>query len=385
MSELITRWKHSFIGNYGTPDIQIVSGSGVYVKDSNNKKYLDLVSGIAVSSLGHSHPAVVKAIKVQSKKLIHTSNLYINEPSLKLAEKLQSLSKRKSRIFFCNSGAEANEAALKITRLNKSGLALSLENSFHGRTFGALSLTGQKAKQAGFEPLVPGIEFLQANQKNQLANFQENEVSSLFFEPIQGEGGVVDLDFDFLESLKVFTKEKNAYLVADEVQTGIGRSGYWFMSESLGLDPDVIVLAKGLAAGLPIGAIMVFGDLVDGFSPGTHGSTFGGNPLSSAVAFAVIETIEKYSLLENSRLRGEEFVRNLSGHKAIKKISGSGLLRGIYLQLPVAKQVVAKAQESGLLLNALSDSIIRIAPPLIIKKKQIDIACEIIDKALDTV
>lgn len=385
MNDLVKRWSNAFLSIYGTPEIQLVSGSGVVVKDSKNKKYLDFVSGIAVSSLGHSHPAVLKAIKDQSKKLVHTSNLYLNEPSLKLAEKLQSLSKRKSKIFFCNSGAEANEAALKITRINKAGVALSLENSFHGRTFGALSLTGQKAKQAGFEPLVPGIEFLQANQKNHLKNFEDREVSSIFFEPIQGEGGVVDLDLDYLQRLQNFTQQKKSFLVADEVQTGIGRSGYWFMSEALGLTPDVVVLAKGLAAGLPIGAIMVFGDLAEGFNPGSHGSTFGGNPLSCAVGLAVIETIEKYNLLENSRLRGEQFINNLSGHNNIEKISGSGLLRGISLNQPVAKSVVAEAQKSGLLLNALSDSVVRIAPPLIINKKQIDTASEIIVKALDTV
>lgn len=383
MTNLKQRWESAFLANYATPNIQLTSGSGVLVKDINNRQYLDFVSGIAVSALGHSHPAILKAIKKQSKKLIHTSNLYANLACLELAEKLQSLSKRESRVFFCNSGAEANEAALKITRLKKKGLALSLKNSFHGRTLGALSLTGQSSKQAGFEPLVSGIEFIQANDSSELSKYRGTDISSIFLEPIQGEGGVVDLDNGFLHELEDFAKENKAALVADEVQTGIGRTGHWFMSEALGMNPQVIVLAKGLAGGLPIGAIMVFDELLEAFTPGNHGSTFGGNPVSAAVGLAVIETIEHENLLENAKLRGEQFVRNLNSHSAVKTISGSGLLRGVYLHRPIAKKVVERSQELGLLLNALSDSVIRIAPPLIVKRYQIDKATQIINKVLD--
>lgn len=385
MSDLAQRWNKTFLANYATPRIQLISGKGVVVKDNKQREYLDFVSGIAVSALGHAHPAVIKAIKMQSKKLMHTSNLYANEPSLKLAEKLQSLSDRKSKIFFCNSGAEANEAALKLTRLKKNGVTLSLKNSFHGRTFGALSLTGQTSKQIGFEPLVPEIEFLNTDEILNYSKYELSEISSIFFEPIQGEGGVVDLDLEYLRALQMFSKQKQASLVADEVQTGIGRTGYWFMSEALGLEPDVIVLAKGLAGGLPIGALMVFGELIETFTPGKHGSTFGGNPISCAAGLEVINTIEKESLLENAKLRGEQFVRNLIAHPEIKNISGSGLLRGVNLHRAIAKQVVEYCENSGLLLNALSDSVLRIAPPLIVKRFQIDKASQILSKALDEV
>jgi len=383
MNDVSQRWSKAFLGNYATPQLDLVAGRGSLVFDANKQKYLDFVSGIAVSSLGHSHPAILRAIKKQSKKILHTSNLYSNEPSLQLAEKIQTLSSRKCKIFFCNSGAEANEAALKITRLRKAGITLSLNNSFHGRTLGALSLTGQPSKQAGFEPLVPNINFLAPNSFDEFVTFSESEISSVFFEPIQGEGGVVDLSPGFLAALKSFAVNKNAALVADEVQTGMGRTGHWFLSEALGLNPEVIVLAKGLAGGLPIGAVVVFDELIDIFTPGSHGTTFGGNPLSCAVALAVIETIEKENLLENSKLRGEQFVRNLLGHLEIQKITGSGLLRGIYLNRPIAKQVVAAAQNAGLLLNAISDSVIRVAPPLIVDRYEIDKASEIISESLD--
>ena len=274
MNDVSQRWSKAFLGNYATPQLDLVAGRGSLVFDANKQKYLDFVSGIAVSSLGHSHPAILRAIKKQSKKILHTSNLYSNEPSLQLAEKIQTLSSRKCKIFFCNSGAEANEAALKITRLRKAGITLSLNNSFHGRTLGALSLTGQPSKQAGFEPLVPNINFLAPNSFDEFVTFSESEISSVFFEPIQGEGGVVDLSPGFLAALKSFAVNKNAALVADEVQTGMGRTGHWFLSEALGLNPEVIVLAKGLAGGLPIGAVVVFDELIDIFTPGSHGTTF---------------------------------------------------------------------------------------------------------------
>lgn len=383
MGDLEAKWNSAFLANYSTPEIQIVSGKGLELKDSDGKKYLDFVAGIAVSALGHSHPAIVKAIKKQSKLILHTSNLYANEPSLRLAEKLQSLTKRKAKIFFCNSGAEANEAALKLTRLKKSGATLSLLNSFHGRTFGALTLTGQISKHEGFEPLLPGIEYLQANNSLELENYLEREISSIFFEPIQGEGGVIDLKSEYLSNIANLAKSKKASLVADEVQTGMGRCGHWFLSEGLGINPDVIVLAKGLAGGLPIGAIMVFDELAESFKPGSHGSTFGGNPLACAVGLSVIKTIEEENLLQNAKLRGEQLVRNLSGHNLIEKITGAGLLRGVYLQKAVAKDVAKKAQNSGILINAISDSVIRIAPPLVVTRSQVDKASEIISKILD--
>lgn len=383
MNEITLSWQRNFLNNYGTPSLKLVSGKGVWVKDSNSNRYLDFLGGIAVSSLGHSHKNVVKAIKKQAKTILHTSNLYQNQPSLDLAEKLRSLTKREAKIFFCNSGAEANEAALKLTRLANKNTTISLNNSFHGRTMGALSLTGQKSKQIGFEPLLENINFVEPNDLNDLAEKSKSGIGSIFFEPIQGEGGVVDLNYSFLQELENTAKNHKAFLVADEVQTGIGRCGYWFLSEAMNIEPDVIVLAKGLAGGLPIGAIMVFGELQNTFNPGTHGSTFGGNPLSCAVALAVLQTIEEQNLLENVRLRGEQLVRNLQIHPQVEKISGAGLLRGIHLSEPKAKNVVEKSQNNGLLVNAVNDFIIRLAPPLIVNEYEIDLACQKLVTAIE--
>jgi acetylornithine/N-succinyldiaminopimelate aminotransferase len=383
MDEVALSWQKNFLNNYGTPNIKLLSGKGVWVKDSNNKKYLDFLGGIAVSALGHSHKNILKAIKKQSKQILHTSNLYENQPSLDLAEKLRSLTKREAKIFFCNSGAEANEAAMKLTRLASKKSTISLHNSFHGRTMGSLSLTGQKAKQKGFEPLLDNINFVEPNNLDDLIDKSKSGIGSIFFEPIQGEGGVVDLSSQFLEEMKNTANIHDAYLVADEVQTGIGRCGYWFLSEGLNLEPDVIVLAKGLAGGLPIGAIMVFGELQNFFNPGSHGSTFGGNPLSCASALAVLKTIKDENLLENTRLRGEQLVRNLLSHPQIKTISGAGLLRGVHLHDAKAKRVVEISQASGLLVNAVSDSIIRLAPPLIVSRYEIDLACQKLASAIE--
>jgi acetylornithine/N-succinyldiaminopimelate aminotransferase len=383
MSDYQKKWERYLLNNYGTPSLQIVKGKGVWAKDSNSNWYLDFLSGIAVSSLGHSHPAIIRAVTKQIKKLSHTSNFYAHETVLNLAEKLSSKSKRDAKVFFCNSGTEANEAAFKLTRLANHKSALALNNSFHGRTMGALALTGQSAKQVGFEPMVPGVLFTQPNDLLDLQEKSQNNIGSIFFEPIQGEGGVVDLSSEYLTALNSVAENQKAFLVADEVQTGIGRCGYWFLSEGLDLTPDVIVLAKGLAGGLPIGAILVFGELVDTFKPGNHGSTFGGNPVSCAAALSVIETIEQQNLLENSRLRGEQLVRNLSSHNLIKNISGAGLLRGVHLYQENAKNVVAAAQLRGLLVNAVGENIIRLAPPLIVTPKQIDQASEILIQSIE--
>lgn len=383
MNEITPSWQRNFLNNYGTPSLKLVSGKGVWVKDSNNNKYLDFLGGIAVSALGHSHKNIVKAIKKQAKTILHTSNLYQNQPSLELAEKLRSLTKREAKLFFCNSGAEANEAALKLTRLANKNTTISLNNSFHGRTMGALSITGQKSKQIGFEPLLENINFVEPNDLNDLAEKSKPGIGSIFFEPIQGEGGVVDLNYSFLQELRNTAENHKAFLVADEVQTGIGRCGYWFLSEAMNIEPDVIVLAKGLAGGLPIGAIMVFGELQNTFNPGNHGSTFGGNPLSCAAALAVLQTIEEQNLLENVRLRGEQLVRNLQIHPQVEKISGAGLLRGIHLSEPKAKNVVEKSQNNGLLVNAVNDFIIRLAPPLIVNEYEIDLACQKLVTAIE--
>lgn len=379
--ELQEIWGERFLNNYSAPAITLVSGRGAVVKDTAGKRYLDFIGGIAVNSIGHSHKRHISAIKKQAKKLVHTSNLYANEPTIQLARKLGSLSRRRSKVFFCNSGAEANEAAFKITRLAKKGVTVSLENSFHGRTMGALTLTGQKGKQVGFDPLVGNVRHIPLNDTKTLTQFAD-PLTAAFYEPIQGEGGVVDLDVDYLKKLESILHSQDAFTVADEVQTGIGRCGYWYLSEALELEPDVIVLAKGLAGGLPIGAIVVFERLFDVFTPGSHGSTFGGNPLATAAALSVISIIEEENLLENSRIRGEQIVINLNRSNFVHSISGAGLLRGLKLNEPIAKKLVSKSRELGLLINATSDDVIRLAPPLIVSKKQVDRACEILEQAV---
>ena len=291
------RWQAVMSNNYGTPPVVLVRGQGSWVWDADGKKYLDMVAGIAVNALGHAHPAVRSAVAAQMDDYGHVSNLAAHPVGIELAERLIELSGRPGRVFFCNSGAEANEAAFKVARLSGAGDMLAAQGSFHGRTMGALSMTGQPAKREPFEPLVPGVRFFDYGSEPDMTG-----AAALIVEPIQGEAGVVTPPTGYLARLKQATQASGALLIADEVQTGIGRTGRWFASE--GVDPDLVTLAKGLGAGLPIGALLSFGEASDLLAPGHHGSTFGGNPVACAAALAVLHEIETEGLLANAQEPG---------------------------------------------------------------------------------
>ena len=374
-----------FLNNYATPSIQIVQGEGVYVKDSEGNIYLDFLSGIAVNALGHSHPVVIEAVKKQIGILDHVSNLYSNEAAEELSFKLSEISGINGKVFFCNSGAESIEAAIKLTRLTGKKNLLSLKNSFHGRTIGALSITGQESKQKPFRPLLKNVKFIEAGKINNLKRKINRRAAALFLETIQGEGGVINLDKEFVTKAREITKKKDCVLVIDEIQTGMGRTGLWFHHQKFNVQPDIICVAKALGGGLPMGAIIVSNQYSDLFKPGSHGSTFGGNPVVAQAALAVIETIERDMLLENAKNMGDLFTKLILSNSHVKNVSGEGLLIGVKLDSDCAKKVELECQKLGLLLNAVKDDTLRLAPPLIVDSNQISRAVEIINDAIDLV
>ena len=301
-------WNNIFLNNYGTPTIELVEGEGVVVKDSQGNIYLDFLSGIAVNALGHAHPAVIDAVSKQIRKLSHTSNFYANEPAINLAEKLIAISNLDAKVFFCNSGAEANEAAIKLSRRTGKKSLIAANNSFHGRTMGSLSITGQLAKQKPFKPLLSDVQFIDINSKSGVRKIKR-KTAAVFLESIQGEGGVTPCTNEFLKAVRAKTIKTKSLLVMDEVQTGLGRTGQWFGYENAGITPDVVTLAKALGGGLPMGAILVTGNAKELFEPGQHGSTFGGNPVVASAALATIDVIEKENLLENSLNMGDLLIK----------------------------------------------------------------------------
>lgn len=362
------RWRMSLMNNYGTPALTLVRGDGAYVWDADGNRYLDLVSGIAVNALGHAHPAVIAAVTEQIGRLGHTSNLYINMPAIELAETLLGLVGAPGKVLFCNSGAEANEAALKITRLTGRHKVVACEGAFHGRTMGALTLTGQAAKREPFEPLVPGVAHVPFGDVAALAAAVDGETAALVLEPVLGEGGVVPATGKYLRAAREITTAAGALLVLDEVQTGIGRLGLWFGFQRAGIVPDLITLAKGLGGGLPLGAVIGIGEAGELLSPGQHGTTFGGNPVCCAAGLAVLRIIAAEGLLEHATLVGKEISTGVeeSRHPLIGGVRGAGLLLGIELTQPVAGAVAATAQHAGYLINAVRPDTIRLAPSLII-------------------
>ena len=377
-------WDKFFLNNYGTPKIELVEGEGVVVKDSQGNIYLDFLSGIAVNSLGHAHPVIVEAVNKQISQLSHTSNFYANKPALDLAEKLIEISGLDAKVFFCNSGAEANEAALKLTRRTGKKKLLSANGSFHGRTIGALSITGQLAKQKPFKPLLSGIKFIDINTKSAVRKIKRN-TAAIFLESIQGEGGVVPCSDEFLTNIRQKTLKTKTLMIMDEVQTGIGRTGNWFGYEQSKIKPDVITLAKGLGAGLPMGALLVAGDAKDLFEPGQHGSTFGGNPVVASAALATIKFIEKENLLVNVANMGKLLGELLGQVQGVKEVRGRGLLLGVCLDNLSAKDVEAECKNLGLLINAVTDDTLRIAPAFIVNIEQVQRCAEIIEDAIKNV
>ncbi|MFF4602363.1 acetylornithine transaminase [Streptomyces sp. NPDC001339] len=372
---LTGRWQGVMMDNFGTPRIPLVRGAGATVWDADGNAYLDFLGGIAVNALGHAHPAVVRAVSDQVATLGHVSNFFIAEPTVTLAERLLALAGgRPGRVYFSNSGAEANEAAFKIGRLTGRTHMVATTGGFHGRTMGALALTGQPAKQAPFAPLPGEVSYVPYGDAEALRAAVTTDTAFVILEPVQGENGVVVPPPGYLRAAREITAATGTLLVLDEIQTGIGRTGHWLHSLGQGVEADVITLAKGLGGGLPIGATLAFGPAAGLLTPGSHGSTFSGNPVVCAAALAVLETIEKDGVLENVRRVGERLRAGIEAleHPLVGQVRGAGLLLGIVLTEPLAPRVQQAAQDAGLLVNAAVPDVIRLAPPLILSDGEAD-------------
>jgi acetylornithine/N-succinyldiaminopimelate aminotransferase len=372
LTTLAPRWQAAMMDNYGTPPLTLVRGKGAEVWDADGRRYLDLLGGIAVNALGHAHPAVIEAVTKQISTLGHTSNLYITEPPVALAERLIELLGQPGRVLFCNSGAEANEAAFKMARRTGRSKIIAAENAFHGRTMGALALTGQQSKKTPFEPMTPGVSHVPYGDVAALAASVDSDTAAVFLEPIMGEAGAVTPPEGYLAAAREITARQGALLVLDEVQTGIGRTGAWFAHQAVGVVPDVITLAKGLGGGLPIGACIGLGAAGELLQPGQHGTTFGGNPVCAAAALAVLDTIATEGLLEHVALVGKGIAAGVEelGHPLIRGVDGAGLLIGLLLAEPVSATVAAQARDAGFLINNAVPDRIRLAPPLVLTQGQ---------------
>ncbi|MCX6487797.1 MAG: acetylornithine transaminase [Mycobacterium sp.] len=370
---MLDRWTAVMMDNYGTPPVALASGDGAVVTDVDGKTYLDLLGGIAVNVLGHRHPAIIEAVTAQLNTLGHVSNLYATEPGVALAEGLVSHLGAPARVFFCNSGAEANEVAFKISRLTGRTKVVAALNSFHGRTMGALALTGQASKRAPFEPLPGIVSHVPFGDVEALAAAVGDDTAAVFLEPIMGEGGVVVPPDGYLAAAREITTRHGALLVIDEVQTGVGRTGTFFAHHHDGITPDVVTLAKGLGGGLPIGACLAIGPTAELMTPGMHGSTFGGNPICAAAACAVLRVLDDDDLCGHADAVGAIMAHGIESlqHPLVDYVRGRGLLRGVVLTAPHAKAVETAAREAGFLVNAAAPDVIRLAPPLIISQVQV--------------
>ncbi|MER7999025.1 acetylornithine transaminase [Streptomyces sp. NPDC095613] len=361
--------------NYGTPKLALVRGEGARVWDADGTAYADFVGGIAVNALGHGHPAVVEAVSRQIASLGHVSNLFVAEPPVALAERLVRLAGRPGRVFFCNSGAEANEAAFKIGRLTGRTHMAATAGGFHGRTMGSLALTGQPGKREPFEPLPGDVTHVPYGDAEALRAAVTEETALVIIEPIQGENGVVVPPKGYLEAAREITRATGTLLVLDEVQTGIGRTGQWFEHQAhQGVEPDVVTLAKGLGGGLPLGAVIAFGEAAELLRPGQHGTTFGGNPVACAAGLAVLDTLAAGHLLDQVKRLGEKLRAGVEalGHPLVSYVRGAGLLLGIVLTEPLAPQVQQAAQGAGFLVNAPAPDVVRLMPPLVIGDEEVD-------------
>jgi acetylornithine aminotransferase len=363
------------MNNYGAPKVMLVRGAGSRVWDVDGREYVDLIAGIAVNALGHGDPRVANAIAEQWSTLGHVSNLYASEPGLALAERLIGLvGDDSARVFFCNSGAEANEAAFKMSRLTGRTKVVVAEGSFHGRTMGALALTAQPGKADPFRPLPGEVHVVPFGDAAALATAVDTDTAAVFLEPIQGEGGVIVPPEGYLRAARELTTSTGALLVLDEVQTGMGRTGHWFGYQWEGITPDVITLAKGLAGGIPMGAVIGIGAAASLFGPGMHGSTFGGNPVSARAALTVIDAIESDGLLARVQDAGDRLaagVMKVAGD-AVSEVRGRGLLRAAALTASPSADVEANLRAHGVLANPVSPTAIRMAPALTIRDEDID-------------
>jgi acetylornithine aminotransferase len=382
-SQVSTAWKKAIQGNYGVPSISLVKGKGSEVYDVEGKKYLDLLGGIATNILGHAHPAIVKAVSRQVGTLGHVSNFYAHPNVVELAQKLASMTGDKSaRVFFAQSGAEANEAAMKLSRRTGKYRIVAAQGAFHGRTMGALSMTGQPSKREPFLPLVKGVKHVPYGDIKAMRRAITSKTAMVILEPIMGEAGVIVPPEDYLAQVRELCTQKGALLVIDAVQTGMGRTGDWFGYEYSGITPDVITLAKGLGGGLPLGAMIAIGDAAQLFVAGDHGSTFGGNPITTAAALAVIKVIEKDKIMIKVRKDQEFVMQKIALIEGVSEVRGSGLLLGIQLDKPIASEITLQMREEGILVNAANDSTIRIAPALNISRLQLNKFCTIFEKVM---
>jgi acetylornithine/N-succinyldiaminopimelate aminotransferase len=369
------RYSTAMMGSAPVPMALLVRGEGCYVWDDQGTRYLDFLAGIAVNALGHAHPVLVEAVSKQIATLAHVSNYFATPSQIELAERLRRITGAgdEGRVYFGNSGAEAIEAAIKLSRLNDGRKRIiSLHNSFHGRTIGSLSLTGKPALREAFEPLLPGVEHIDSTIEA-LEESLDETVAALVVEPIKGEAGVIELPEGFLKRARELTTNYGILLILDEIQTGVGRTGTWFSFQRSGIVPDAIAVAKGIAGGVPIGALVTFGAASDLFQKGQHGSTFGGNALATAAANAVLGEIERAGLIENAVVRGAEIRSAIESARSplVDDVRGAGLLIGVGLTEPVAEIVAREAFARGLIVNAANASTIRIAPPLIVGEAEI--------------
>jgi acetylornithine aminotransferase len=386
--ELQDRWSAVMMDNYGVPPVALAGGNGAVVTDVDGTSYLDLLGGIAVNILGHGHPAILEAVTRQMSALGHTSNLYATEPGIALAEALAGLlgADTETRVMFCNSGTEANEAAFKLSRLTGRTKVVAAQGGFHGRTMGALALTGQPSKQAPFAPLPGDVTHVPYGDADALADAVGDETAAVFLEPIMGESGIVVPPDGYLAAARDITARHGALLVVDEVQTGMGRTGMFFAHQHDGITPDVVTMAKGLGGGLPIGACLATGPAAQLLTPGLHGSTFGGNPICASAALAVLRVLAEDDLVRRAGELGKTLRRNIEslGHPSIDHVRGRGLLCGIVLSTQTAKDVEAAARSAGFLVNAAAPDVVRLAPALTITAAQLDTFVAALPAILDS-
>ena len=379
----VNRWKRSLQNNYGQPTIALVKGKGLLVTDADGKIYMDFLGGIATNILGHAHPAIVKAVTKQVSLLSHVSNFYAHPNAIELAEKLTALTGDKSaKVFFCQSGAEANEAAFKLSRRTGKMRVVAAQGAFHGRTMGALSLTGQPSKREPFLPLIKGVKHVPFGDIDAMRKAVNKKTAMVIIEPIMGEAGVIVPPADYLQELRKLCDQNGTLLVIDAVQTGMGRTGDWFGYEYSGITPDVITVAKGLGGGLPLGAMIALGKAAELFQPGDHGSTFGGNPVTTAAGLAAIEFIESKDILSKVEKQGTHLIQELALIPGVKEVRGAGLLLGIELEALKASEVSDAMLAAGVLVNAANATTIRIAPALIVSDAQINKFISIFRKVL---
>ncbi|MDQ2796556.1 MAG: acetylornithine transaminase [Actinomycetota bacterium] len=389
--DVLDRYRAALIPVFGIPQTVLSHGDGCYVVDVDGKRYLDLLGGIAVNTLGHGHPALLEAIAKQSSQLMHISNFFTSEPQVELAEKLLEICRAPagSGVFLCNSGAEAVEAAIKLTRRTGRSRIIAAKNAFHGRTTGALALTWKEAYRAPFEPLLPGVSHVAYNDPDALrAEVADagDDLAAVILEPLQGEAGVIAADPAYLRLARDLTAQAGALLVLDEIQTGMGRTGHWLAHHATDVVPDAVTLAKGLAGGVPVGALVTYGaDVTALLSGGQHGSTFGGNPLASAAGVATIRTIESDGLLAHADQIGDHLRAHVVGlgHPRVAGTRGQGLLIAVQLTEPVAVSLMSLLREAGFLVNAVAPDALRLAPPLILTQAEADSFVAVLPDLLD--